>query len=510
MGLKINSSLNATHTQSRVNQHSKNIAESIRRISSGLRINSSSDDAAGLGITVRLQSQITSIKAAMKNTQEGINFAQTADGTLNEVEQILQSIRQLVVLGLNETNNSSDRGSIQEEIDALKGAVGANLESSQFNGIGIFNGDFYDKGFQIGKDVTSGLRISVNKISTQSLGQRLSLVSSSGVDTSTRLLSTNSGPADTFTLGGAQVRESNAADDTVSVVSHDRSAIAKAAAINASIEDTGVRATALATRTDRQVTLDAELGGGVFGSSGAVQEVTLTASTYLKINHVEITGFTVRAGDADGSLVSAINDRFEDTGVLAELDASGQLVLVAPDGRNLLVEYEGDNSGDDLESLIGLRDGGGVAYGGQLMLESDESIDIDFGANTNTAVGDLVGDYSHANLAVFGLNRDSALSALEVTSSSGRRDALNIIDQALSQISDERTFFGALQNRFAQTTLSLENEMINLESAKSNIESADFSYESARLSLSQIQLNASVSVLAQANIDPILAFALVQ
>ena len=507
MGLTINSNLNSLHIHSHIARHENSITESMRRLSSGLRINTASDDAAGLGIATRLQSQVTGIQAAVKNTQDGINFAQTADGTLGEVEKVLQSMRQLVVQGLNETNSLSDREALQQEINQMKAGIESVLSQSNYNDMGIFNGDFANMGFQIGKDSVSGLNISVNKLNLNQLGSRIVLTGTSGVDTAFSLTDADN---DFFSINGIVIRDSNAADDQVSTIDNGNSAIAKAAAINASMELTGVRATALATRTDSQATLDADLGGGVFGNSGAIQEVTLTANTYIRINDVEFNNFTVQDMDANGVLVDSINARFEDTGVYAELDNSGQLVLVAPDGRNVLVEYEGDNNGDDLETLIGLHDGDAFSYGGQVMFETDERLDVDFGTDVNAFLGDLASDYNHMDVAIYAPNKDKALTSIDITTESGRIHALNTVDRALSQISDERSFFGALQNRFSQTVSSLENEMVNLQSAKSNIQDADFGYESARLALNQIRLNASASMLAQANVQPIMAYALIE
>lgn len=508
MVLSVNSSIKSGQARSFINQHETNIVQSIERLSSGLRINSAADDVAGLGIAVRVQSQVTGIQAAVKNTQEGISFAQTGDGALREVEQMLQSMRELVVQSLNTTNNVADRESIQKEIDAMKGAIEANLGRVNYNNNGIFNGDFNNKYFQIGRDSSSALSISINKLDTKQLGSRISLKGTSGVDTSFSLLDTANG-AQQLTINGFDIRESNATDDQLSTVDNANSAIAKAAAINASFDLTGVRATVLATRTDQQVTLDAEVGPGVYGNSGSIQAVSLTANTYITINNVDISGFTIQNNDADGKLVSAINAHFDETGVYAQLNSNSELVLIASDGRNIMLDYEGDATGNNLETLIGLRDGNGIAYGGQIMLESDEAVSINFDSDINSFLGDLVGNYGHSSLANFSPNQDQALHKLDVTDASNRQHALNTLDRALAQISDERSFFGALINRFSHTVASLENEKVNLESMKSHIQDTDFGYESARLALNQIRLNASVSMLAQSNVDPALALALV-
>ena len=210
---------------------------------------------------------------------------------------------------------------------------------------------------------------------------------------------------------------------------NENSAIAKAAAINSLSAETGVKAYATETRTDNQATLNAYVGEQIYGATGAVQSVELTGSTYIQINGVKIGGFTVQDSDNDQELVKAINDVTSETGVSAELNSSQELVLVAPDGRNIALDYYGDANGITLESLIGLKSGNeiadnaaqnGYAYGGGITLESLYTIEIDFGADVNTAVGDLVGDYTHSNLALFGATEDTSLSQLSLSSREGR------------------------------------------------------------------------------------------
>ena len=489
--------------------HTNSISISTERLASGLRINSSSDDVAGLGIATRMQSQISGLQAAIKNSQDGINLSQTADGYLAEVEQVLLSMRELVVQGLTETNAATERAAIQIELDAQKQTISGMLRGAQFNQINLFDGTFRDQGFMVGTKSDQALNVSIDKFDLSHLGRRLSLLGSSGVDTSVSLIDTASGTPDSFSINGIAIRDSVAADDALSTLNAAHSAIAKAAAINSAFEQTGVRATVLATRTDEQATLDASLGAGVLGSSGSIQATQLTSSTYFKINDVAISGFAVSANDADGALTDAINAQFEKTGVTAAVSSAGELVLEALDGRNIEVEYV-DNDGVTLMGNIGLLDGGGEAYGGRLLIEGEGTTSFNFGSDVNSFLGDLVGNHGHSGNAFYSPQGDQALETLEVTSNLGRRRALSTIDTSIRQLSDERAFFGALQNRFEQTINTLSDQKVNLESAASHIRDADFIVESAQFARDQIRLNTAVSIMAQANVQPIVAFSLVQ
>ena len=120
MGLFINTNQSALNAQRRLTSTSSSLSRSFERLSSGLRINGAKDDAAGLSITNRFSAQIRGLNQAVRNSNDGISLAQTAEGALNETTNILQRIRELAVQAANDTNNSSDRASLQAEVDQLK------------------------------------------------------------------------------------------------------------------------------------------------------------------------------------------------------------------------------------------------------------------------------------------------------------------------------------------------------------------------------------------------------
>ena len=334
--------------------------------------------------------------------------------------------------------------------------------------------------------------------------------------------------ADTFaiaTLGTEQLRSS--------------SAIAKAKAINASTDLTGVYAIVGKSRTDYDyenipnldagglsVFSDLVTGDTVLGNSNAVQATTLDEDNVMYINGTAITGFEVQDNDADGALVSAINAEFEHTGVVASLNAEGELVLEAEDGRNIVVQYrQGDGTRNlNLMDDIGLLDGadGDFVYGGKISLVSDEGFTIENFADVDTFIttNDALGVLSDAldpvtgesffveDQELFFFKNQVVVADVDVTTVDQTERSILTLDYALNQVSDARSKIGAQINRFESALSALETEKVNLSETVSRIQDADFASETALLAQSQITQRASVSVLAQTKTQNRLVLAL--
>ena len=490
--------------QSYFRTHTNEIQTSVERLSSGLRINRAADDSAGLSISTRLQSKIRGINMAVRNNLDGFSLSQTADQALGEMQGVLQKMRELAVQSLNETYNEKDQQTLQIQMDDLKKSLQNIVDQTAFNGRTLFDGTYQAQQLQIGESIEDTLFVSLQNLENTYLGRRTLVESSSGVDTSSRLLD-----GDTFTLNGISIRESQASDDRVSTIDQAGSAISKAAAMNAHASETGVKAYATATRTDAQTTLNTHLGAQLYGSTGAVQEVELTGSTYMEINGAKIANFTVSSADQDGQLIAAINEQTEYTGVYAEMSENQELVLIAPDGRNIAVNYYGDSDGLNLESLIGLKSGNdtvvdgvannGYAYGGGIRLESLYTIEADFGIEVNTVVGDLTGDYSHMSDYFFASREESSIQFMSLETQKDRNQTLNTLDVALEQINSQRGFLGGLTSRLESNTQSLQNQYVEISKAYSRIVDADFAEEVSKNVLHQIQLDALSTLLQKSS-----------
>ena len=167
MGLFINTNQSALNAQRKLTSSSNALGTSFERLSSGLRINGAKDDAAGLSITNRFTAQIRGLNQAVRNSNDGISLSQTAEGALNETTNILQRMRELAVQSANDTNNASDRASLQAEIAQLKDELDRIAETTNFNGNKLLDGTFIARDLQVGANVGETLSITVAGASTK-------------------------------------------------------------------------------------------------------------------------------------------------------------------------------------------------------------------------------------------------------------------------------------------------------------------------------------------------------
>lgn len=511
-----------------LNKSTTAMSRSFERLSSGLRINSARDDVAGLSITNRMSAQVNGLNQSIRNANDAISLFQTAEGALGEVESMLQRMRELSVQSANGTINAKDREAIQKEIFQLQEEIDHISSTTSFNGTKLLSGEAVEKHFQIGANAGEINKMTLRKMDTDALGRQARYTSAGGVDTTQSLTNGN-----TFEIsakdgsGFVSVSDSSDAHDTLSKYSskgqaardlaglEGTSAIAKAAAINAVSEFTGVRAIVGETRTDNQDFANTGLGFQGFGNTGAVQAFELTGNTYMEINGAKFADFSVDESDATGNLVSNINARHEETGVIAHLNGDAELVLVAKDGRDISIAYHGDNGGTDLEASVGLLSGldGAFAYGGSVTLQSDQTFEVSIGdPQINVALGGVFDSDPNAAAQdyVMGTNRDATVGTIDVSTVDGALRALDVIDLAIEQVSTERSKLGALQNRTESTISSLSQTSENLSAATSRIKDADFATETATLSSNQIKQQAATSILSQVSSSGQLVLGLLQ
>jgi flagellin len=226
MGLFINTNGSALNAQRQLSSTTNALSTSFERLSSGLRINGAKDDAAGLSITTRFSSQIRGLNQAVRNSNDGISLAQTAEGALNETTNILQRIRELAVQAANDTNNDSDRESLQAEVDQLKTELDRIASTTNFNGNKVLDGTFLSRDLQVGANVGETINVSISGASTTDLARQARYASNS---TSNTFVNDDalSGVTITGYKGTVGIRGTVAADDTESTALNNASAIAK-------------------------------------------------------------------------------------------------------------------------------------------------------------------------------------------------------------------------------------------------------------------------------------------
>jgi flagellin len=478
MGLYINTNTASLNAQRNLTGSTNALGRSFQRLSSGLRINSAKDDAAGLAISNRLTAQIRGLNQAVRNTNDGISLAQTAEGALQESQNILQRIRELSVQSANDTNSSSDRESLQSEVDQLVSEMNRIGNTTTFNNNKILDGSFLGSSFHVGANSRETITVNIQDGRAVSLGRQSrndGAVVSAGISIASGSL----------TINTVTIRGTVAADDTLSTTMKDGSAIAKAAAINDSSKFTNVRAIVNKSQDANNV---------------AIQGGTLDSLNYVQINGETITGVVLQAGDADDTLVNAINAVTGKTGVIASLDKQNQLVLTAEDGRNIDVLVSSGAAG----TATGLDQG---VTGGTITLQSESQVTVD---NLNATIADSTGfgTTGAPGTFIYGVNSAHSVQTIDITSRDGANLAIDIADVAIGQVSSIRASLGAVQNRLESTINNLSATSENLSAARSRILDADFASETAQFTRNQIIQQAGVSVLAQANQQPQVALSL--
>ncbi|KZY74799.1 flagellin [Oleiphilus sp. HI0071] len=407
----INTNIASLNAQRNLDKSQSAQDTALQRLSSGLRINSAKDDAAGLSIASRLDTQVQGLSVASRNAGDGVSLAQIAEGSIESITTNLQRLRELAVQSANGTNGDSERASLNAEAQQLIEEIDRTASNASFNGVKLLDGSFQNKNFQVGANVGDEVNISLSSVGTETLGATESSGISSTAD-QTALTGTASTAlvAGDIVINGVAIGASDGAVDTQSTGYASSGAIAKADAINAVSDQTGVVATVLANSAE---------GTDVADGAGAV------AATDIDINGVTISLSKSASGDAFNDLsgvAESINDKAGATGVTATVvasDAGARIDLVAEDGRNITIV--GAAAGT-LGLATGLGTSGGAAttgntYIGNYSLSSLDGSDINITSNTGDIdnAGFEAGTFSGATAGAIGNTREALTGAGTLT-----------------------------------------------------------------------------------------------
>ena len=488
MAAFINTNLSSLNSQRNLNASQNSLTTSLQRLSSGLRINSAKDDAAGLAISERMSSQIRGNDQAARNANDGISLAQTAEGDLGQIGANLQRIRELAVQSANGSNSASDRASLNNEATSLIAEIDRVANSSSFNGLKLLDGSFTAQAFQVGANGTSNDRSSIDAISSakaNSLG--VGSGSSYSTTATSTAVTTTALTAGDLTINGYQVGASTA--DGVSFTASTASGIAKAAAVNAITSQTGVTATVAAT---------ANAGTTVTGGTAAI------AAGDISINGVDLGALSAATSNVErgSQMAAAVNAKSTQTGVTATFSTStGAVALTAADGRNISITRSVNAGAND--AVTGLTTNGTATTAGTttksstISLTSSGAAGITLGGTAGLTATGLTAGYTAATATA-----GSGVSSLDLTTAAGAQAALTTLDSALANVNSSRASLGAYQNRFSSVVTSLQTTSENLSASRSRIQDTDFAKETASLTRGQILQQAGTAMLAQANSLP--------
>ncbi len=558
MSSVINSNIASLTAQRNLNSSQSSLNTSLERLSSGLRINSAKDDAAGLAISERMSTQIRGLNQANRNANDGISLTQTAEGALSEIGNNLQRIRELSVQASNATNTASDRAALQAEVTQLTSEIQRVSSQTQFNGMNLLDGSFGSFNLQVGANANQTISASSGNFQTSAFGNYriggLAAFTSGGVgDLVAGTIGSNSDAVGNAVLVSGTTGDASgivgaaaAGDFRISTSSGNFDVYyregASAGEIASAINKTGSGVSASAS-TD--VVLGADTGSGAgfqqnttysfaistdfsdpannntvdpkyttisFKTGGSDDTADVDSGSYLStavkaFNDASAkTGFTAEAvqsedgywsiklSNANGNDLRILNNSYDNTGSAIDITVSDISVL---DGDTNTADSLADTlAGGGLDTTTGVwTNGNGAWYTGKVVLDSAQSFSV------TTAVDDVFQDAGSPGTAAAGTYgaQLQATNAVDVTTYDAAQRTLSIVDAALSTVNSQRSNFGALQNRLESTMSNLQSTSENLSAARSRIRDADFAAESANLTRNQILQQAGVAMLAQAN-----------
>jgi len=477
----INTNVSSLLSQNSLHLNEKKLSTAMERLSTGVRINSAKDDAAGLAITTRMTSEIRGLTQAVRNANDGISVAQTAEGSLGEITNILQRLRELAVQSSNASNNATDRSFLDTEAQQLIAETDRIGSQASFNGVKLLDGTFTSQNFQVG--AKQGETIVFNSIADSrasglgshvlsSAGTKMGIPLATAVEDAAAALNEVAGSAvgDGFKL-------STANGGTSAEITYDENSGADviAAAINAAASSAGITATAT-----NSTTLD------TFSASGTVT---------FDLNGESISA-TIGSTSDLSALAAAINGKATSTNITATFanpaDKSS-LTLTAGDGRNivladLLIDGDALNTAEVSGIVVGAdADTDSIVKTGTISLVSSK------GAITATNADVTVFDDVSASSSF------SSVAGISLTTQDSSSSALSVLDQALTQVNNTRAALGGLMNRFEATVSNQGTAIMNLSASRSRILDTDYAVETTNLAKAQIIQQAATAMLAQAN-----------
>nr|WP_199046968.1 flagellin [Dyella sp. ASV24] len=459
MSLVINTNISSLNAQNNLTKSQSALSQATQRLSSGMKINSAADNAAGFAISQRYTTQIGGLQQASSNASDAINLAQTAGSALDQVTANLQAIRDLAVQSANGTYTSADRSSIDQEVQQRLAEITRIANQTTFNGSNVLDGSMKTKSFQIGANVGQTISVSLGtSVKSSAMGQ-VSEVTSGDIGTITLKAGDLTVGAGTVAAGtynattlAAAIQTAGGAGVTATVSASGEINIANAGATALAVG--GAQASALGMPTTVAAAGNATTTGVVGGLTG--------------LPSLAGEGFSINGTSIDLSGAKSLQD------VSDAINAAGI------SGVTAAVNGAGNGVNFYSAGTLKIADTGGNIIGANAK-------DVNAGAT-----------YTAGNTAVSG----GSLSGGNVQSVDSANDLISRVDVALKTVSDFAAQLGAVQNRFQSTISTVAAQTTNLQASQSTIRDADFAAETANLSKASVLQQAGISVLAQANSNP--------
>jgi flagellin len=475
----VNTNIGALIAQDSMSKASKEMDQSIARLSSGLRINTAADDAAGMSIASKMEAQSRGLEQAIRNASDAQSMIDTTEGAHDEITNVLQRLRELAVQSSNDTNTALDRTFLKAETTALINEIDRISSQTQWNNMNVLDGTFASKSFQVGANAGQTVSVSVDTAASASIG---AFESTSTANTLA------SHASDTVT----------AFDGDITLNGH-------------------LGASTITVATSDSAENIAENTNAVTSSTG----ITAEGKTYAELKTVSANGtvsFTL--GDFDGNtaaisavvtttdlsaLVTSINSNAGTTGITATHNGSDKatVLLHSATGDNITMLDYNHTTGSATASWQAYNFDGDTAVGSAVTLTqgaSDSSVvtgSVKFSSVKVFTHSHTTGEYFGATTSATGAINN--IATIDIGTVAGAKDAIRAIDGALGKINLSRSDLGAVSNRLDSVISNLSNVSTNTKASMSNIQDADFASETSKLTRAQILNQAATSMLAQAN-----------
>ena len=487
MAMTINTNIQSLNAQRNLTASQSSLSTSMQRLSSGLRINSAKDDAAGMAIAERMGAQVRGLNQAQRNANDGVSLAQTAEGALGTIGGNLQRIRELAVQSRNATNSSEDRAALQKEVTQLKAEIDRVAKDTSFNGTNLLDGSFTAKAFQVGAN--QGQLISIDSIQNAKVDQ---LGTWDSVDKPAAAYGAKLTATGTANTAGKLTVTAPADAAAASEAFADFKVVIGGTEINVTGLKAGSRTVAEAQAALASNISSAINGAGIGGvtATSAADVVTLSNAS-VKVPSLSVSGANV-----------AVTAMAAGTAAYAATTAGNFQI----NGKDIAVgaAYSGNDRVNDLVAEINKQfsDKSVVAsnVNGSLVLKSDKDIVVkEDAAGKAVGASGVAGSTAGTTYSPVKGEAQIGFKNISVSTVEGADDTIVAMDAALKAVNSARADLGAMQNRFESVVANLGVNSENLSASKSRIMDADFASETANLSRSQILQQAGTAMVAQAN-----------
>jgi len=488
MASSINTNVASMNAQRNLSRSQGDLNTAIQRLSSGLRINSAKDDAAGSAIANRMTTQIGGLTVAIRNANDGISVAQTAEGAMEEMANNMNRARDLAVQAAS-YNNSTDRATINKEVSQILDEMSRIVNQTRYNGEKVLTGSFSGD-FQVGAQVNETINVAVGNLSPSSLGVASEYSTVSGLSSanlaSRVAFSYNNAIATANTIEGTNFTTARASGTTTST---------KVADINSLTSSTGVSAFSF--------------GNGLVGTNYATAGTSAGVTDGIAAGSLSINGVAIGAvasAASDGAvatnLVAAINSAMTaaGTGITASIVAAADgtatnssIVLTNTSGAAISITTNSSNDAGVTSFFAAGTTSVAAGENGAIVLNDDLN-DLTTSYNSTVTGAALTGVASASTTLT-----NATLNSQSVTTAASANLAMLVFERSLDTINSERGTLGAKLNRLEGVTRNLSNVVENISAARGRIQDTDFASETAKLTRAQILQQAGTAMVAQAN-----------